>query len=289
MRRTLNPPIALTALLAPCSLCRKGSVNTGDGTYPHVILTAVVTQSCPIFALRQQHHDHFFCRVLVEHPSRRLCMYSPRRRVPQVNPRCWCIRCVRASTVVLVDLTPFPPQVRPAFEQLMDKNDIERARSAFDVTSGGTGILAAVSAAVALDPPTLVFPVADFVTLQSSGWSGDGAPAAQLRTCRVLRANSTARDVFAIETEDGVLSGELVGAEALAASADLTQAQEGLPLGLSAPIGKGAWVIRLETNRRAAQMWKAKTAVAPGGKVGKPLASVQFGDLRSKERRRGKS
>lgn len=177
-------------------------------------------------------------------------------------------------------------QIRPAFEQLMNKRDIERARAAFEVC-GGTGIIAAVSAAVALDPPTLVFPVGDFLTLQSSGWGGNGAPAAPLRMCRQLHPHSNTRDVFAVEKSEGILSGDLLSAEAVTASADETARAAPLSLEVDAQIGKGAWLVKLATNRKAAQVWKVD--VAPGGRSGKVLASVKFGDLRSKERRPGKS
>lgn len=179
-------------------------------------------------------------------------------------------------------------QIRPAFEQLMDKNDIARARWAFDIC-GGTGVLAAVSAAVSLNPPTLVFPVGDFLTMQSAGWCGDGAPAAALRTCRLMRATSSARDVFDVEKKEGILGGELVSAEISSAPATLAASAEPLPLELDAPIGKGVWLLRLVGSRKAAQLWKAGTATEPARKGGKPLASVQFGDLRSKDRRRGRS
>lgn len=165
-----------------------------------------------------------------------------------------------------------------------------KARAAFDIC-GGTGIIAAVTAAVALNPPALVFPVADFLTLQSSGWSGDGAPAAPLRTCRPMPAKSSARDVFKAEKGEGVLNGDLVSAEVVAARAGSTTPASPTSIDLDTPIGKGAWFICLETSRKPAKMWTVGVAVAaPGGKgAGKPLASVQFGDLRSKERRRGRS
>lgn len=181
-----------------------------------------------------------------------------------------------------------PMQIHPAFESLMDKKEITNARAAFDVC-GGTGILAAVSTAIGLDPPTLVFPVGDFLTLQSSGWCGDGAPVATLRTCRLMRRNSSARDLFAVEKTEGVLAGELVGAEASLAPTSSAGRAEPLPLDLDAPIGNGAWLVRLTGSRKAAKMWNACPAGATDGKGGKPLASVQFGDLRSKDRRRGKS
>lgn len=179
-------------------------------------------------------------------------------------------------------------QVHPAFEQLMDRRDIARARAAFDVC-GGTGIVAAVSAAIGLDPPTLVFPVGDFVTLQSSGWCGDGAPAAPLRTCRLLKATSSARDLFGVEKEAGVVDGELVGAEVAAVPTHPSARAEPLPLELHVPIGKGAWLVRLIGSRKTIQVWRKGTAASLGGKGGKPLASLQFGDLRSKDRRRGRS
>lgn len=194
---------------------------------------------------------------------------------------------VLISTISILLLSVCPLQIPPAFEPLMDKNDITRARAAFDI-AGGTGVMAAISAAIALNPPTLVFPVGDFATLQSAGWGGDGAPAARLRTCRLLRASSSARDVFAVEKKEGILSGELIRADVLAASPGASAQAEPLSLELDAPISEGAWVLRLETNRRDAQVWKVAATAAPGGKAGKPLASVQFGDLRSKERRRGK-
>ena len=190
-------------------------------------------------------------------------------------------------TLVTPDTLP-PFQIRPAFEQLMDKSDIARARSAFEAC-GGTGIIAAISAAVALNPPTLVFPVADFLTLQSSGWGGDGAPAAPLRTCRPMRSTSSARDVFNLEKEEGVLNGDLVSAEVVAAREGSAPPASPMSLELDAPIGQGAWFLCMETNRKATKMWTMGVAGAPGGKAGKPLASVQFGDMRSKERRRGRS
>ena len=165
----------------------------------------------------------------------------------------------------------------------MDKNDIARARAVFDVC-GGTGIVAAVSAAVSLNPPALVFPVGDFHTMQSSGWCGHGAPTATLRTCRLLRTTSTARDLFAVEKKEGILDGELVSAEIAAAPANSAGSAEPLPLEIDAPIGKGAWLVRLTGSRKAAQTWKVGTPAAKSGR-GKPLASVQFGDLRSKDRR----
>lgn len=179
-------------------------------------------------------------------------------------------------------------QVHPAFMQLMDKDDIARARAAFDVC-GGTGILAAISAAVDLHPPAIVFHVGDFLTLQSSGWCGDGAPTATLRTCRLTRASSTARDLFAVEKEEGILDGELVSAEIALPPTNSAGRAKPFPLEIDAPIGKGAWLVRLSGSRKAAQVWKVGTAAASVGKGGKPLASVQFGDLRSKDRRRGRS
>lgn len=170
----------------------------------------------------------------------------------------------------------------------MDKDDIARARAAFDVC-GGTGIVAAVSAAANLHPPAFVFPVGDFLTMQSSGWCGDGAPTSTLRTCRLMRAGSTARDVFAIEKQEGVLDGELVGAEIAAVPANSAVRAEPLPLEVDGLIGKGVWLVRLTGSRKPAQMWKVGTAAASSGRGGKPLASVQFGDLRSKDRRRGRS
>ncbi|CAM9170099.1 unnamed protein product [Hapterophycus canaliculatus] len=179
-------------------------------------------------------------------------------------------------------------RIHPSFEQLMDKRDIARARAAFDLC-GGTGIVAAVSAAIRLDTPTLVFPVGDFLTLQSSGWCGDGAPAAPLRTCRLLKSNSSARDLFDIEKKAGVVDGELVSAEVAVAPASSAARAEPLPLELDAPIGKGTWLVRLIGSRKTIPVWKKGTMSTLGGKGGKPLASVQFGDLRSKDRRRGRS
>lgn len=172
----------------------------------------------------------------------------------------------------------------------MDTNAVERARTAFDVC-GGTGILAAISAAVQLRSPTLVFLVDDFNTLQSSGWEGDGPPDATLRTCRVCRACSTARDVFAAEKADGVLRGELRGAEVvpIIVGSETTRAKSRV-VELDAPIGTGAWLLRLATNRKPAQLRKKGVAAAGVARrnVGKALAGVEFGDLRSKERRRGR-
>eukprot|EP00752_Nemacystus_decipiens_P007085 g6347.t1 len=178
-------------------------------------------------------------------------------------------------------------RVHPAFAQLMDKDDIARARAAFDIC-GGTGIVSAVSAAVNVHPPALLFPVGDFLTLQSSGWCGDGAPTATLRTCRVLRASSTARDLFAVEKKKNVLAGELISAEIAAVPAHSAERAEPLPLEIDVPIGKGVWLVRLTSSRKATQVWKEGKEAVSGGK-GKPLASVQFGDLRSKDRRRGRS
>lgn len=177
-------------------------------------------------------------------------------------------------------------QVHPAFEQLMDKNDVERARGAFDICKG-TGVMTAVSATIALQPPTLVFPVGDFRTLQSCGWEEDGAPVAPLRTCRLCRAGDNARHIFAAEKAAGILGGELLGAELVSADADTEARNKPVALELDVPIGKGAWLLRLTTNRKPAQVWKMGATV-PGSKSNKTLASVQLGDLRNKERRRGK-
>lgn len=173
----------------------------------------------------------------------------------------------------------------------MDKGDIARARAAFEICDG-TGIVASVSAAIDLNPPTLVFPVENFQTLQSSGWGGKGAPSARLRSCRLLRKTSNVRDLLDIEMMHGTLAGDLVSAEIVAASAlsDATDALEPSPIDFDAPIGKGAWVVRLETNRKSLQVWNTGIPEASGSrKAAKPLASIRFGDLRSKERRRGKS
>lgn len=169
----------------------------------------------------------------------------------------------------------------------MDKRDIARARAAFEIC-GGTGVIAAVSAAVDLHPPTLVFPVGDFSSMQSSGWCGDGAPRATLRTCRLMSASSTARDLFAVEKKEGIFDGELQSAEICAAPANSATRAEPSPLEIDAPIGKGVWLIRLVGSRKAAQVWKVGAAAATVGR-GKPLARVQLGDLRSKDRRRGRS
>lgn len=167
----------------------------------------------------------------------------------------------------------------------MDKNDIAAARRAFDI-GGGTGILEAVSEAIALRPPTLVFPVANFNTLQSCGWQGEGAPMAALRTCHVCSVTTCARDIFAIEKEEGRLAGELIGAEI--APACVTDArEEPRMLAIDAPLGKGVWLVLLTSSRKAPQVWKGGAAVA-GKPRNEALASVQFGDLRSKERRRGR-
>lgn len=172
----------------------------------------------------------------------------------------------------------------------MDRNDIAKARAAFDIC-GGTGIMAALSAAVALAPPTIVFPVGDFTTLESSGWGGEGSPTARLRTCRLLRASSTARDVFAVEKSCGIYSGgDVSEAEVMPASVEAISRKDTTSIDLDEPIGAGAWVIRLVSSHKAVKVWKEGAAGAGfGGKTSKPLASVQLGDLRSKERRRGRS
>lgn len=149
-----------------------------------------------------------------------------------------------------------------------------------------------MSAAVALHPTALAFPVGDFHTLQSSGWAGDGAPMAVLRTCRLLHADSTARALFAAEKADGTLAGDLVRAEIVPFSVDAEARADPVALDLDRPLGEGAWLVRLTTNRKPVQIWQVgATAVAAAGgkKASKALAAVQFGDLRSKERRRGKS
>ena len=171
----------------------------------------------------------------------------------------------------------------------MDRNATTKARAAFDVCDG-TGIMAAVSAAVALSPPTLVFPVGDFSTLQSSGWGGEGSPPAQLRTCRLLRASCTPRDVFEVEKKGGIYAGgDVTGAEVVPASADAGARAVPAPIELDAPIGPGAWAVRLTTSQKAAKVWRVgEVAAGSRAKADRPLASVQFGDLRSKERRRGR-
>lgn len=173
----------------------------------------------------------------------------------------------------------------------MDRNDIAKARAAFDICCG-TGVIAALSAAVALAPPTIVFPVGDFATLESSGWEGEGSPPARLRTCRLLRACSTARDVFAVEKGHGVYSrGDVTEAEVMPASVEAISQGDTTSINLDAPIDAGvSWVIRLVSSHKAIKVWKeGAVGASSGGKTSKPLAGVQFGDMRSKERRRGRS
>lgn len=178
------------------------------------------------------------------------------------------------------------PQVRPGFEQVMNKHEIQTARAAFDIC-GGTGIISAVSKAIALRPPVLVFPVESLQTLQSCGWGGEGAPMASLRICHAVSSGACSRDVFAIEVSEGRLSGELLRAAItpIFVPRDLNESRS---LELEEPIGGGAWLLRLTSSHKPAQVWKQGATVS-GKTANKALASVQFGDLRSKERRRGRS
>ncbi|CAM9188807.1 unnamed protein product [Discosporangium mesarthrocarpum] len=172
--------------------------------------------------------------------------------------------------------------VRPGFEQVMNKKEVDRARLVFDIC-GGTGILRAISEAVVLRPPSLVFPVCDFSSLQSLGWEGKDAPCAPLRDCLLFRSCSTANDLVTAQKRRGVLRGDLVKAE-IAPATNWGDTSAGVQkMDLETPIGAGAWLVHLEMTQKPRAAWGPPANV---GAKGKPLASVKFGDLRIKDRRR---
>jgi len=84
---------------------------------------------------------------------------------------------------------------------------------------GSTGVLEAVSAAVALRAPTLAFPVGDLDSLAPIAW-GAGAAPAPLRDCVVLKPGSTVDDVFQAlkRPPNARLAGEFVRAEGMGAA-----------------------------------------------------------------------
>ncbi|CAM9107977.1 unnamed protein product [Choristocarpus tenellus] len=168
----------------------------------------------------------------------------------------------------------------------MNRREVKRAEVAFEICQG-TGIMRALSAAVGLRPPSFVFPVGDFTTLQSLGWQG--AQPAPLQDCLLVTPTSTVRHLVAVEVDRGILSGDLVIAEILPAAprGAATGGPEPWVLDPDTPIGEGTWIMRLETTVKPRSIWKESQR--GDGRRAKPLPGVKFGDLRNKDRRRERS
>ncbi|KAG5188036.1 hypothetical protein JKP88DRAFT_275995 [Tribonema minus] len=192
--------------------------------------------------------------------------------------------------------------IKPAFASVIPAAEAWRAAAACRAC-GGSGIPAAIVAAVGLcSPPlTLVLPVGDLATLQSLGWEGVGAPRAALRDCLQVWPGTTAAQLCEIlkSPPHERLSGELVQATALsvswsraaappraaAAAAASAAAAVVRQLRSNEAIGAGCHVVAIETTRRPVPMWQGEGKGAAGAGAGAKLPSVQFGDLRSKNRK----
>ena len=138
------------------------------------------------------------------------------------------------------------------------KQRLEHIASSVFGRWGGTGVLAAVSQAVALRPPVLVYPVCDLETLKTSNKDTD-----QLSQCVVFKPGSTVFDVYealkrrstgasiGATANAGRGMGEYVRAEALT--------EKGLRSVLKKDelVGEHNCVMRIMTNKKVA--WQAKT------------------------------
>ena len=92
---------------------------------------------------------------------------------------------------------------------------------------GSTGALESLSAAVALRPPTLAFPVAALDTLAPLGAPPDAPP---LRDCLQMKPLSTAGDVYEAAKKAGLCSGDFVRAEAIRANEWVAGAAPNFPV-----------------------------------------------------------
>lgn len=117
-----------------------------------------------------------------------------------------------------------------------------------------------VSAAVALRPPTLVFPVASLHGLEplrppdaSDGAAVAGSAPTPLHDCLLLKPCSTAGDVVAVckRASPPLLSGDFVRAEGRPARPADEQAAKGLPVRKDDVVRASTAILRLQTTRRS--------------------------------------
>jgi ribosome-binding ATPase YchF (GTP1/OBG family) len=131
---------------------------------------------------------------------------------------------------------------------------------------GGTGVLAALSAAVALRAPLLLLPVSVADVADEAADVAGGTPAAPapaLRHCVLLRPCATLDDAFAALRREGLTEGELVRAERIALDAGRKASALRKEEGQLRPGEGGVIVLRLATNKRTA--WQKRGGGGGGG------------------------
>lgn len=126
------------------------------------------------------------------------------------------------------------------------------------------GVLSAISAAVALRPPVLCFPVSDLVTEMPIGWHSGvvssherKADISPLNDCLLLKPGSSVEDVFNAlkrgELPHVHLSGDFVRAEGRSLDINSRKKQ----LGRDSVIDETNCVIKVQTNRKS--VWQTES------------------------------
>ena len=128
--------------------------------------------------------------------------------------------------------------------------DNERCVAMVTNLYGGTGVLECVSAAVALRPPILCYPVSDVETEAPVGWSSSLKSTPAARDCLQFKPGSTVEDVYlALKSgalEHAILSGEFVRAEGKSLDTGSKKKQVGRDAILDTTFN----VLRIQTNRK---------------------------------------
>ncbi|KAL1527869.1 hypothetical protein AB1Y20_009245 [Prymnesium parvum] len=195
-------------------------------------------------------------------------------RCRQLHPHRPMVPCSAASEVALLAASGGCGYVPGAAEVVGEGGgvELERARRML-LHWGSTGCLDVLSAAVALRPPTIVFPVASTLTLAPLGaapappHSAAGASASPLRDALVLKPLATVGDAFEAckRLSPPLLAGEFVRAEARQVSSWQEESTE-QKVQAAAPrpvlvrreelaTSKGA-ILRIQTNRKP--QWQAQ-------------------------------
>lgn len=142
-----------------------------------------------------------------------------------------------------------PPEGSPAWI------DNERCLASVSKLYGGTGVLECISAAVALRPPILCYPVSDVDSEAPVGWSSGLKSVPAARDCLQFKPGSTVEDVYLAlkrgALEHALLSGEFVRAEGKSLLAGSKKKQVGRDAILDASIS----ILRIQTNRKV--VWQS--------------------------------
>ena len=128
--------------------------------------------------------------------------------------------------------------------------DNERCLASVTKLYGGTGVLDCISAAVALRPPVLCYPVSDVESEVPLGWSTSLKSAPAARDCLQFKPGSTVEDVYLAlkrgALEHVLLSGDFVRAEGKSFHPGSKKKQVGRDAILDSSIS----ILRIQTNRK---------------------------------------